>query len=200
MLLRCKIAAFSRNACHYSLMQMFFGSVKNLRASNPPSRPTPLCFHATKRCTHHEATSNSPKWIPACNSAAILWAVFRSEVHIVAATVGGSVGQGQCFLFCIKWSQGDHWTEYFFLVGAAARGKIFENSRCDEVSFFTATFELYSIPSGEQCTALFFGSLDVAQYFPHVLFTTAPIRASLVSGSATVRPFTRSKKAALNLS
>ena len=25
-------------------MQTFFGSVKNRKASSPPSRPTPLCF------------------------------------------------------------------------------------------------------------------------------------------------------------
>ena len=66
-------------------MQMFWGSVKNSKASNPPSRPKPEAFtppNGVRRSrNNHVLTQTMPDSMP----AATRWARFKSVVHSVAA-------------------------------------------------------------------------------------------------------------------
>ena len=53
----------SRNAGYFA-MQMFLGSVKNLSASSPPSRPTPLCFIPPKGTRRSRTSQQFTQTVP----------------------------------------------------------------------------------------------------------------------------------------
>src|SRR6266446_1366421 len=70
----------SRSAGYFA-MQTFFGSVKNLSASSPPSRPTPLCFMPPKGTRRSRTSQQFTHTVPVLICSATRWARFRFWVQ-----------------------------------------------------------------------------------------------------------------------
>src|SRR5215472_16431936 len=58
----------------YFAMQTFLGSVKNLSASSPPSRPTPLCFMPPKGTRRSRTNQQFTQTVPVLIRSATRWA------------------------------------------------------------------------------------------------------------------------------
>src|SRR5437016_8760011 len=67
----------------YFAMQTFFGSVKNLSASSPPSRPTPLCFIPPKGTRRSRTSQQFTQTVPVLIRSATRWARLRFWVQTV---------------------------------------------------------------------------------------------------------------------
>src|SRR5215831_3186857 len=61
----------------YFAMQTFFGSVKNLSASSPPSRPTPLAFMPPKGTRRSRTSQQFTQTVPVWICSATRWARLR---------------------------------------------------------------------------------------------------------------------------
>src|SRR6188472_2463131 len=69
----------------YFAMQMFLGSVKNLSASSPPSRPTPLCFIPPKGTRKSRTSQQFTQTVPVLIRSATRWARLRFCVQTLDA-------------------------------------------------------------------------------------------------------------------
>src|SRR6266513_847428 len=69
---------------HFAI-QTFFGSVKNLSASSPPSRPTPLCFMPPKGTRRSRTSQQFTQTVPVLIRSATRCARLRFCVQTLEA-------------------------------------------------------------------------------------------------------------------
>src|SRR6266496_3155686 len=67
---------------HFAI-QTFLGSVKNLSASSPPSRPTPLCFIPPKGTRRSRISQQFTQTVPVLIRSATRWARLRFCVQML---------------------------------------------------------------------------------------------------------------------